>query len=85
MRDRARVAAEIAGPPGDWENFYAAAGDPARITLIGFRRDALKSLTGKTLSAVAAARGRDPEDELGRPVPALRQRRGVPEGITGCV
>ena len=57
---RARVAAEIAGPSGDWENFYAAAGSPEHITLIGFRREALKPLTGKTLAAVAAARGRSP-------------------------
>jgi N-acyl-D-amino-acid deacylase len=61
---RARVIAEIEGPPGDWENFYAAAGSPERISLIGFRRDALKSLTGKTLAEVAAMRGRSPLDTM---------------------
>ena len=61
---RVRVAAEIAGPPGDWENFYAAAGTPEHITLIGFRREALKPLTGKTLAAVAADRGRSPVETM---------------------
>jgi N-acyl-D-amino-acid deacylase len=61
---RARVAAEIAAPPGDWENFYAAVGGPERIALIGFRREALKPLIGKTLAAVAADRGRSPIDTL---------------------
>jgi N-acyl-D-amino-acid deacylase len=61
---RAQVAAEIAGPPAGWENFYAAAGSPERITLIGFRRETLKSLTGKTLAAVAAARDRSPIEAM---------------------
>jgi N-acyl-D-amino-acid deacylase len=61
---RSRVVAEIAGPPGDWENFYAAAGSPERISLIGFRREALKSLTGKTLAEVAASRGRSPIETM---------------------
>jgi N-acyl-D-amino-acid deacylase len=61
---RARVVAEIAGPPGDWENFYAAAGNPESIVLIGFRHETLKSLTGKTLAAVAAARGRSPIETM---------------------
>ncbi len=61
---RARVVAEIEGPPGDWENFYAAAGSPERIGLIGFRREALKSLTGKTLAEAAAMRGRSPVETM---------------------
>jgi hypothetical protein len=35
-----------------------------RIALIGFRRAALKSLTGKTLAEVASARGHTPIDTL---------------------
>jgi N-acyl-D-amino-acid deacylase len=61
---RARVMAEITGPPADWENFYAAAGGADRIALIGFRRDALKSLIGKTLAEVAASRGQSPVETM---------------------
>ena len=57
---RARVATEIATPSKDWENFYILAGSPDRILLVGFRSDALKPLTGKTLAQVAQMRGKSP-------------------------
>ena len=61
---RARVVEEI-GQPGDgWENLYHAAGGAEGMILLGFRNDALKPLTGKTLAEVAAARGTSPEDTI---------------------
>src|SRR5207248_6657943 len=40
------------------------AGDPKKIMLIGFKKDALKPLQGKTLADVAAERKTDPIDTL---------------------
>ena len=61
---RARVLEEIRQPGDGWENLYHAAGDPDRLILLGFRNDALKPLTGKTLGEVAAMRGTSPEDTI---------------------
>ncbi|WP_188238139.1 N-acyl-D-amino-acid deacylase family protein [Sphingopyxis sp. LK2115] len=58
---RARVAAEMKKPGSDWENLYFGAGADKMI-LSGFKRDALKPLTGKTLAEVAAMRGKSPEE-----------------------
>jgi N-acyl-D-amino-acid deacylase len=61
---RARIAQEMtAGGPG-WENLCALAGSPERILLVGFRNEALKPLTGKTLAEVARARGVRPEEAV---------------------
>lgn len=59
---RAKVLAEMrrANPP--WENFLQLAGSPERVLFIGFKTDALKPYTGKTLAEVAALRGSSPED-----------------------
>jgi len=57
-----RVAAEMRAPGKDWENLYYAAGSPERVLLIGFRSEALKPLTGKTLAEVARLRGVTPEE-----------------------
>jgi N-acyl-D-amino-acid deacylase len=57
---RQRVAREMTTPSNDWENFYLAAGSPENILLTGFKSAALKPLTGKTLAAVAALRGKSP-------------------------
>jgi N-acyl-D-amino-acid deacylase len=57
---RRRVAREMVTPSNDWENFYLAAGSPENILLTGFKSEALKPLTGKTLAAVAAMRGKSP-------------------------
>jgi N-acyl-D-amino-acid deacylase len=59
---RARVAAEMRTPTDAWENLYLAAGGAEHVLLCGFRSDALKPLTGKTLAEVAAARGTSPEE-----------------------
>ncbi|HEY0597853.1 D-aminoacylase [Sphingopyxis sp.] len=58
---RARVAAEMKQPGSDWENLYFGAGADKMI-LSGFKNDALKPLTGKTLAEVAAMRGKPPEE-----------------------
>ncbi|MBL9068653.1 MAG: D-aminoacylase [Sphingopyxis sp.] len=58
---RAQVAAEMQKPGSDWENLYLGAGADKMI-LTGFKSEALKPLTGKTLAEVAAMRGTSPEE-----------------------
>jgi N-acyl-D-amino-acid deacylase len=59
---RQRVLKEMRTPSNEWESLYLAAGSPDRVLLLGFKTDALKPLTGKTLSEVAKMRGTSPED-----------------------
>lgn len=61
---RAKVIAEMKAPKNNWENFYRLSGSPEQIKLIGFRNDALKPLTGKTLAEVAKLRGKSAEDTI---------------------
>lgn len=58
---RARVRREMSAPTDAWENFFVGAG-PEGMLLVGFRSEALKPLTGKTLAEVAAMRGTSPQD-----------------------
>lgn len=58
---RARVAEEMKKPGSDWENLYFGAGADKMI-LSGFKNEALKPLTGKTLAEVAKMRGKSPEE-----------------------
>jgi len=58
---RARVIQEMKTPTDKWENMYLHAG-PTGILLVGFKNEALKPLTGKTLAEVAAMRGKSPEE-----------------------
>lgn len=58
---RRRVLREMATPTNDWENLYLAAGAEGTL-LVGFKSDALKPLTGRTLAAVAQERGQSPEE-----------------------
>ena len=58
---RARVAAEMKKPGSDWENLYFGAGADKMI-LSGFKNEALKPLTGKTLAEVAVMRGKSSEE-----------------------
>jgi N-acyl-D-amino-acid deacylase len=58
---RARVKREMLTPTDQWENFFVGAG-PDGILLSGFKSDALKPLTGKTLTEVANMRGTSPEE-----------------------
>ena len=57
---REKIATEMRTPGLGWENLCLAAGSPERILLVGFKTDALKPLTGKTLAEVARVRGTDP-------------------------
>jgi len=57
---RNRILEEMTAPPRGWENLCVAAGAPERILLVGFKNDALKPLTGKTLAEVAVLRGTHP-------------------------
>ncbi len=58
---RARLRKEMTTPTNEWENFFTGAG-PDGILLSGFKSQALKPLTGKTLSEVARMRGKSPEE-----------------------
>ncbi len=60
---RARIREEIQFASDAWENMYQQ-NRAEKILLSGFRKDALKPLTGKTLAEVAAMRGTPPEDTL---------------------
>ena len=57
---RTKIADEMAEHSAAWENLYLGAGTPDNILLVGFKNDALKPLTGKTLAEVAQMRGTDP-------------------------
>ncbi len=59
---RERVRREMNDPQAKWENYFLAPGSPEKILLVGFKNDALKIYTGKTLGAVAKLRGKSPED-----------------------
>lgn len=61
---RTRLLAEMRGPGDGWENWAHLAGDAKNILLVGFKNDALKPLTGKTLAEVAATRGKTPEETM---------------------
>jgi N-acyl-D-amino-acid deacylase len=59
---RARVIAEMSSDTDEWENLMRAAGSAEKMLLVGFKSEALKPLTGKTLAAVAKMRGLSPEE-----------------------
>ena len=60
--NRARVIAEMKNPPPGETNSMQEAGGAEKVLLLGFRSEALKPLTGKTLAEVAAQRGKSAED-----------------------
>ena len=59
---RERVRREMSTPTDAWENLYLLAGSPEKVLLVGFKNDALKPLTGKSLAEVAKLRGKSPEE-----------------------
>ena len=61
---RAKIAKEVKAPSDAWENLYLATGSPDKILLVGFKSEKLKSLTGKSLAAVAKMRGKDPVETI---------------------
>lgn len=74
---RKKIADAMRVPSNDWENLYKLAGSPDRILLVGFKSDALKPLTGKTLSEVARMRGQDPIETIMDLVVEDRSRIGT--------
>ncbi len=58
---RARVKQEMLSETAPWENGYMHAG-PEEILMVGFKNEALKPLTGKTLKQIADERGKDPAE-----------------------
>lgn len=61
---REKIGKEMQTPNLGWENLCLSAGSPERILLVGFKTDALKPLTGKTLAEVARSRGADPYETI---------------------
>ncbi len=59
---RARILHDMRTPSHEWENMWLEVDLPDQILLAGFKTDALKPLTGRTLAQVAAERGSSPED-----------------------
>lgn len=74
---RRRIAAEMRQPATTWENICQAAGSPEQILLVGFRNEALRPLTGRTLADVARERGQDWPDTVMDLVRDDRSRVGV--------
>ena len=73
---RRRVLAEMRAAPEGWENLMRHSG-PDKMILLGFKSEALKPLTGKTLAEVARLRGTSPEDTVIDLVIADGSRVGV--------
>ena len=59
---RRQVAEQMRTPTDAWENLLLAAGSADKVLLVGFKSDALKPLTGRTLAEVARLRGQPPEE-----------------------
>lgn len=59
---RKQVKEAMKSDAQDWENLYYAAGSADKLILVGFKNEALKKYTGKTLAEVAEILGTDPED-----------------------
>jgi len=59
---RAKVIEEMRAPSDQWESLLRLAGSPENVRLIGFKNEALKPLTGKTLADVARMRNVSAED-----------------------
>jgi N-acyl-D-amino-acid deacylase len=61
---REQIIREMNTPSDEWENMFLMAGTPDNILMIGFKSEALKPLTGKTVAEVAAMRGTTPEETI---------------------
>lgn len=60
-RIRERLRREMTTPTDDWENLLLAAGGDG-VLLVGFKNEALRTYTGKTLAEVAELRGTSLQD-----------------------
>jgi dihydroorotase/N-acyl-D-amino-acid deacylase len=63
-RTRARLRSEMLHPSGGVEGFYNEAGGASGILVTGVFQDSLRSLQGKRISEIAAARHRDPVETI---------------------
>jgi N-acyl-D-amino-acid deacylase len=61
---REQIIREMNTPSDEWENMFLMSGTPDNILMIGFKSEALKPLTGKTVAEVAAMRGTTPEETI---------------------
>jgi len=61
---RARIHGEMLRPTGGIEGFYNEAGGGSGILITGVFQDSLRSLQGKRISEIAAARNRDPIETI---------------------
>ena len=61
---REQIIQEMNTPSDEWENMFLMSGSPDNILMIGFKSEALKPLTGKTVAEVAAMRGTTPEETI---------------------
>ena len=61
---REQIIQEMNAPSDEWENMFLMSGSPDNILMVGFKSDALKPLTGKTVAEVAAMRGTTPEETI---------------------
>jgi N-acyl-D-amino-acid deacylase len=61
---RQKLAQAVRTPTNDWDNLYLNSGSPERVLLVGFKTDALKPLTGKSVAEIAKMRGRDPVETI---------------------
>ena len=75
---RGAIALAMRTPSDAWENLYRAAGSPDRVLLVGFRSEGLRPLIGRTLGAIADARGRDPVDTI---LDLVAEDRGSPSAV----
>jgi N-acyl-D-amino-acid deacylase len=61
---RKQIIQEMKTPSDQWENMFLGVGSPENILLVGFRNEALRPLTGKTLAEVATMRGTPPAETI---------------------
>ncbi len=61
---REQIIQEMNTPSDEWENMFLMSGTPDNIMMVGFKSEALKPLTGKTVADVAAMRGTTPEETI---------------------
>ena len=63
-KTRARLHAEMLHPTDGTEGFYNEAGGGAGILITGVFQDSLRTIQGKTIAEIAAARHRDPVETI---------------------
>jgi len=61
---REQIIKEMNTPSDEWENMYLMSGTTDNILLVNFKNEALKPLTGKTVTEVAEMRGTSPEETI---------------------